>query len=51
MTIVMLAIYIIILEIRHQNVHDLDLDVKREPRSNLNMPIESLYVSSYLMAL
>ena len=50
MAIVTFALSATILDIYHsRNVHDLDLS--NRSRSNVNMPIESPYVTSYLMVI
>ena len=38
-------------DIHNQNVHGLDLVLYNEPRSNVNMPIESLHATFYIIAM
>ena len=37
-------------DIRHRNVHEIDLDLYNDLRSNLNMPIKSSHATSHLIA-
>ena len=50
MAVVTFALSVTILEIFHsRNVHDLDLS--NRSRLNVNMPLESPYMTSYLMSI